>query len=157
MEYEYVDNQAQVFGAQMFSAGLLSRYTLKGGMSLTTDVTGVVTPLAGVGTTDFLNPLSGRSFDYGPGGGLRAAAKLGRKGADLLSASYGLAWTHTLDGSSTNNMLQYFRATGRWPLGERLGVGAGYSWYSRKTTYTGFYEATKTQSEWRAFVSWKLL
>ena len=36
-------------------------------------------------------------------------------------------------------------------------MGAGYSWYSRKTTYTNFFEGTKSQSEWRAFVSWNLL
>ena len=157
MEYEYVDNQAQVFGAEAFSAGLLSRFALKSGLSLSTSATGEIFPLAAVGTTDFLNPLSGRSFDYGPGGGLRLSAKLARNGRDLLSAAYGIGWTHTLDGSSKSNDLQYFRAMGRWPLGKKLGVGAGYSWYSRKTTYTNFFEGTRTQSEWRAFVSWNLL
>jgi len=157
MEYEYVDNQAQVFGAEAFSAGLLSRFGLKSGMSLATSATAAVFPLAAVGTTDFLNPLSGRSFDYGPGGGFRVSARLDRKGREILSAAYGIGWFHTLDGSSTNNMLQFFRATGRWPLGAKLGVGAGYSWYSRKTTYVGFFEATKTQPEWRAFMSWNLL
>jgi hypothetical protein len=88
---------------------------------------------------------------------LRATARLSRKGRELLSAAYGVGWFHTLDGSSDNNTLQFFRATGRWPLGQRLGVGAGYSWYSRHSTYTGFFEGTKTQSEWRAFVSWNLL
>ena len=157
MEYEYTDNQAQVLGAQAFSGGLLSRFALKSGLNLDTSATAIVFPLAGVGTTDFLNPLSGRSFDYGPGAGLRATARLNRKGRELLSAAYGVGWFHTLDGSSDDNTLQYFRAAGRWPLGARLGVGAGWSWYSRKSSYAGFFEATKTQSEWRAFVSWNLL
>jgi hypothetical protein len=157
MEYEYVDNQALVLGAQAFSGGLLSRYALKNGFSLSTSGTAVVFPLAGVGTTDVLNPISGRTFDYGPGGGFRATGRLDRKGDEVLSAAYAIGWFHTLDGSSTNNMLQFFRVTGRWPLGRKLGVGAGYSWYSRKTTYVNFFEATKTQPEWRAFVSWKLL
>src|SRR6266540_1371122 len=30
----------------------------------------------------------------------------------------------------------------------------GATWYSRKTRYTGFFEARKTQNEWRAFVNW---
>jgi hypothetical protein len=157
MEYEYVDNQALVLGAQAFSGGLLSRYALKNGLGLSTSATGVVYPLAAVGTTDFLNPISGRSFDYGPGGGFRVTGRLDRKGDEILSAAYGVGWFHTLDGSSKNNMLQFFRVTGRWPLGAKLGVGAGYSWYSRKTTYVNFFEGTKTQPEWRAFVSWKLL
>src|SRR5262249_54708376 len=29
----------------------------------------------------------------------------------------------------------------------------GATWYSRKTQYTGFFEARKTQNEWRAFVN----
>jgi hypothetical protein len=157
MEYEYIDNQAQVYGAQIFSAGVLSRYSLGSDLSLSTSCTGLVAPLAGVGTTDFLNPLSGRSFDYGPGGGFRLSARLLRKGREIFSTGYGVVWTHTLDGSSDNNTLQLFRAAGRWQLGEKLGVGAGYNWYSRHSTYTGFFEGTRTQSEWRAFVSWKLL
>ena len=84
MEYEYVDNQAQVFGAEAFSAGLLSRYALNGGLTLATSATGVVFPIAGVGTTDVLNPVLGRSFDYGPGGGLRVTARLIRRGARAL-------------------------------------------------------------------------
>jgi hypothetical protein len=34
-----------------------------------------------------------------------------------------------------------------------VGVGGGYSWYSRKTTYSRFFEARKTQSEWRVFLN----
>jgi len=33
-----------------------------------------------------------------------------------------------------------------------LVFGGGYSWYSRKTTYPSFFEARKTQSEWRVFL-----
>jgi hypothetical protein len=35
-------------------------------------------------------------------------------------------------------------------------MGAGYSWYSRRTTYAGFQEPAGTQSEWRLFASLKL-
>jgi len=33
-----------------------------------------------------------------------------------------------------------------------VGIGTDYSWYSRKTTYTGFFEARQTQREWRVFL-----
>ena len=58
-----------------------------------------------------------------------------------------------LDGLSTNNTLQFFRGVARLPIYGPVGVGAGYSWYSRKTTYPGFFEPRKTQGEWRAFVN----
>ena len=50
-------------------------------------------------------------------------------------------------------MVQFFRATGRIPIVGPLGVGGGYWRYSRKTTYPGFSEARKTQSEWRAYLT----
>ena len=48
------------------------------------------------------------------------------------------------------------RGEQRFVLG-RLGVGGGYAWYSRKTSYSGFFEPRKTQSEWRLFGTWAFL
>jgi hypothetical protein len=65
-----------------------------------------------------------------------------------------VAWTHTTDGSTNNNVLQFLRAVGRLPITEKFGAGAAYNWYQRKSTYTNFFEGTKAQSEWRAYGSW---
>jgi hypothetical protein len=75
-EYEYWNNEAQVFGAQAFSAGILSKYPL-GRLTAATDVSVIAIPLAGIKTTDFENPQTGRNYDYAPGGGVRAEARLG--------------------------------------------------------------------------------
>ncbi len=152
-EYEYFNNESQVFAAQIFSAGLLSRYDLGRDLYLRTDVTAIVFPLAAIETTDFLNPESGRSYDFAPGGGLRVAARLYRKEWEIGRLGYGLAFAHTANGSSSSNTLQFFRVSARLPLTRSIGVGAGYSWYSRRTTYDGFDEAPRTQSEWRLFAS----
>jgi hypothetical protein len=58
-----------------------------------------------------------------------------------------------VDGFSTNNTLQFFRGVARVPIYKAIGAGAGYSWYSRKSSYPGFFEPRKTQGEWRAFVN----
>jgi hypothetical protein len=152
-EYEYFNNLSQVFGAEILSAGLLSRYALGRSLVATTDVGVLAMPLAGVKTTDFNSPSTGRNYDYGPGGGLRAAVRIYGGGAEILSAGYGVGWIHTVNGVSDNNTLQFFRATARVPIVGPLGAGAGYSWYSRKTTYAGFFEARAIQSEWRAFLT----
>ena len=157
MDYEYVNNAAQVFGAQILGAALLSRWALSPALALRTDVSAGVYPLAGIGTTDVLNPVSGRSFDYGPGGGLRAGVRLEWKGADVATASYAIGWVTTLDGSTTSNMLQSFRATVRIPIWKRLGTGGGWSWYERDSRYVNGAEAVRTQVEWRLFLSWLLL
>ncbi len=153
-EYEYLNNASQVFGAQIISAGLLSRYVIRPELFAVTDATVVAFPLAAVQTTDFTVPQTGRNYDFAPGGGVRAEARLYRRGREILGAGYGVLWARTVSGSSDTNTLQFLRAVARVPLIGPLGAGAGYSWYSRKTTYTGFFEARKTQNEWRAFVNW---
>ncbi len=156
-EYEYFSNESQVFAAQIFSTGLMSRYSLRPDLKISTDVAAIVFPLAGIRTTDFLSPETGRTYDYAPGGGFRLAARLYRKEWEIVRLGYGVAYARTANGSSSSNTLQFFRASARLPLARVLGVGAGYSWYSRRTTYSGgFEEAPKTQSEWRLYVSWSL-
>jgi len=151
-EYEYLNNESQVVGAQMFSAGLLSRYKI-GKLAAATDFSVLAIPLAGIRTTDFENPTTGRNYDYAPGGGVRAAVRLFGGARELLAVGYGIAWAHTVNGISHNNTLQFFRATARIPIAGPLGIGGGYWWYSRLTTYPGFVEPRKTQSEWRAFLN----
>ncbi len=155
-EYEYFNNESQVFAAQIFSAGLLSRYTVATDLHLRTDVMAIAFPLAAIETTNRLNPETGRSYDFAPGGGLRLAGRLYRKEQEILRIGYGLAYAHTSNGSSSSNVLQFFRASARLPLGTNLGMGAGYSWYSRRTSYSGFQEPAGTQSEYRLFASLSL-
>jgi hypothetical protein len=151
-EYEYLNNEAQVFGAQAFSAGLLSKFRL-GKLAAATDLSVIAIPLAGIKTTDFENPQTGRNYDYAPGGGVRGEARLYAGAREILAAGYGIVWAHTVDGVSENNTLQFFRGTVRIPITGPLGVGGSYSWYSRQTTYSRFPPVEQTQNEWRAFVN----
>ncbi len=153
-EYEYLNNKSQVFGAQTFGAGFLSRYQIRPGLVAVTDLSAIAFPLAGIQTIDFENPETGRSYDYAPGGGLRAEGRIYAGGREVLGVGYGVVWARTANGPSDTNTLQFFRAVVRLPLAGAVSAGAAYSWYSRKTTYTGFFEALKTQNEGRAFVNW---
>lgn len=152
-EYEYLNNESQVFGAQIFSAGLISKYDIRPGVFALTDASIMVFPLAGIRTVDFENPDAGRHYDYAPGGGARVAGRLYLGAREILALGYGIAWAHTVNGFSTNNTLQFFRGVARVPIFGPIGVGGGYSWYSRKTSYPGFFEARKTQGEWRTFIN----
>jgi hypothetical protein len=153
-EYIYSSNEAETVGAQAFSSGLTSRYTLGAQLRGYTEVAALAFPMAAVLTTNFINPRTGRNYDYGPGGGLRAEARLVASGHDVGFLGYTVAWQSVSDGTSKNSTLQFFRAAGRIPIVGALGAGAGFDWYSRKTTYTGFVEPRKTQSEGRAFLTW---
>ncbi len=151
-EYAYIDNEAEVFGAQMFGVGLLSRYGSGHPVFATTDFSAILIPLAGIQTIDFADPETGRTYDYAPGAGLRIGAKvLNDRGLELASIDYSQIRVWTVDGVSDESRLQFLHAGGRIPLSRRFGLGAGYWWYGRRTTYTGFTEPRSTQSEWRAF------
>jgi len=152
-EYEYLNNASQVFGAQILSAGVLSKYRIRENVTAFSDVSILAIPLAGIRTTDFERPETGRNYDYAPGGGARVAGRIYWGGREVLGLGYGVAWAHTVNGVSDNNTLQFVRAVARVPLFSPLAVGAGYSWYSRKTSYPGFFEDRRTQSEWRVFVN----
>lgn len=154
-EYEYFSNEAQVFGAQAVSVGLLSRRKFHSGITATTDLSVIVYPLAGIQTTDFANPETGRTYDYSPAAGVRIGGRLDRSGFSA-GAVYSAIWAQTADGSSDHSALQFLLLSARAPLYRSLGLRAGYSWYSRKTSYSGFFEDRKTQSEWRLAASWRL-
>ena len=151
-EYVYLNNVSQVFGAQILSAGLLSRYQIRKDVIGLTDVSILAIPLAGIRTTDFANPSTGRNYDYAPGAGARAAGRVLFGGREILGAEYGVTLAHTVNGVSDNHTLQFFRAVARIPLGP-FGAGGAYSWYSRKTSYPGFFEERKRQAEWRVFAN----
>jgi Domain of unknown function (DUF3943) len=152
-EYAYIDNEAEVVGAQMFGIGLLSRYGSGHPVFATTDFSALLIPLAGIQTIDFAeDPELGRTYDYAPGAGLRVGAKIvSDRGLELASIAYSQIRAWTVDGVSDESRLQFFRASGRIHLSRRLGLGAGYWWYARRTTYAEFTEPRRTQAEWRAF------
>jgi Domain of unknown function (DUF3943) len=152
-EYEYLNNASQVFGAQILSGGILSKYRIRESITALTDASVMVFPLAGIRTTDFEDPETGRRYDYAPGAGARVAGRIYFGGREVLGVGYGVAWAHTVNGSSTNNTLQFLRGVARVPIYGPLGAGAAYSWYSRKTSYPGFFESRKTQGEWRVFAN----
>jgi hypothetical protein len=153
-EYEYLNNRSQVFGAQMFGAGVLSRFQFRPGFLAVTDVTALAIPLAGIQTTDFENPQTGRNYDYAPGVGVRAEGRIYVGGREVLGGGYGIVYASTANGVSKSNTLQFFRAVARLPLRGPISVGAAYAWYSRKTAYSGFAEPPRKQDEARLFVNW---
>ena len=153
-EYIYSSNEAQTLGAMIFSGSLTSRYEIQPGWRASSDFSLLAMPMAGLKTTDLLNPVTGRNFDYGPAGGARVEGRLLARNREVFMAGYTIAWGHTNDGSTNNNVVQYFRAIGRVPIYGCLGAGAGYAWYTHKSTYTNFLPTRRSQSEWRAFATW---
>lgn len=155
--YEYLNNEAQVFGAQILGAGLLSRFQLEKEFSVTSEVSVGVFPLAAIETTNALSPITGRSYDYATGGSLRVGGALVHGDDEVVTAEYSVRLGRSLDGVGRDNTLRSFRAVGHLPLGRTLVVGGGFSWFDRHTIYKVLPQYQKSQTEVRVFFSWRLL
>ncbi len=156
MGYAYVNNDAETLGSQSVSAGFLSRYRLGSDFVAEGSALVNVYPMAAIKTIDAIDPTSGRDYDFAAGGGLSLAALLKKGDNEIAAVSYGLAWTATANGVSTTNTLQFFRAALRLPIVDGFGAGASYSLYHRQTSYASLPSQRRTQTEWGAFLSWRL-
>jgi hypothetical protein len=153
LNYEYLNNEAEIFSTESVGFGILSRHPLAKDLRVESSISAAVFPLAAVGTTAETDAASGRNYDYGPGGGLRVETSLMREGRGIASLGYAVAWTATSDGASTSNTLQWFTASARLPLGKTFSAGASYCWYSRQSNYAALPSQRRTQSDWRLFLT----
>jgi hypothetical protein len=162
MGFDYTNDDTRVVSSPSFRFGLLSLRPLGGGAELRAEALGVVAPLVALGNDHLPESagLTGRAYDYGPGAGVTAAARVRRDERDLATLAYSVFWTHTSNGIGRNATLQSFRAEGRLPVAGPFAVGGSWTWESRLTTYADFegaraFDTVRADSiEWRAFVSW---
>jgi hypothetical protein len=153
LNYDYLNNQAQVFSAQNVSANFLSRFPLRRGMDVRTEVDAVFFPLSAM-QTDYTAEdiaLVGRPYDYGLGGGVRVAARLRREELDLLVVNYQVLWMSTTNGVSVRSSIQSFNAQGQWPLARAFALGAGFTWNKRISSYFQRPTVRVAGPQWRVF------
>ena len=153
LNYDYLNNQAQVFSAQNLSANVLSRFPAAGGLELRTEFAAVFFPLAALQIDYTAEDLAavGRPYDYGLGGGARLLGRLRREDLDLLLLSYQVLWMSTTNGVSVRSAIQSFRVEGRLPLAPAFALGAGYTWNKRITSYFQRPTVRVDGPQWRVF------
>ncbi|HEV2064777.1 MAG TPA: DUF3943 domain-containing protein [Thermoanaerobaculia bacterium] len=157
LNYDYINNQTQVFSAQSLSVNILSRFPLVRGAELRAELAAIGYPLAAVQTDYPADGVAvttiGRPYDYGQGGGARVLAHLYRGSLELLLFSYEVLWLDTSNGISLHSAIQSFHAEGRLPLSSKLAVGAGYTWNKRITSYSQRSTVEVEGPQWRVFGS----
>lgn len=156
MDFDYTNDDTQIFSSQSFRFGLLSMRPLGKGAELRTEALAAVLPLAALGNDNVPESagLVGRAYDYGPGAALTAAVRVRRDGRDLATLAYSVFWIHTSNGIGRNARLQSFRAEGRLPVAGPVAVGGSWAWESRLATYDTDPTVRADSVQWRAFVSW---
>jgi hypothetical protein len=150
--YEFTDNAAWSFGGQSVTAGLVSRFQMPRDVELHTTaaaeaiIMGAVdAPGAGVGE---------RSYDFGPGFGLVATAKLRRHQRVLASAAYHTAIVNSVSGANAQHYTHRlaFEVEVPLPAGFALGWHGGY--FHRSSSYEDAPGETRRFPEGRIYLAW---
>jgi len=124
-------NDAFEYGGTSVTGGLRGRHELSGTFYVRTALAVEGILLGGVETPNYIR----RPNDYGPGLGLRAEAKITRRGFDLLGIGYSGQWIHVIDGAATEHFTQTVVARAAIPIVWQLGVGADYRIFLRDSLY----------------------
>ena len=153
MTYTYYSNPIVEFGAQGFSAGLVTRSAGSGeGVRLSGEALAHFMPIAAV-QSDYFVTAEGRDYDYGLGFGpqLMGRAIWGSKALVTARASY--VWLPVVSGFSGDHHLTTASAEGRYYFNRRWGVGLLGTLFSRASKYDDLADVDEHATELRAFVS----
>lgn len=151
LDFDYRWDNRVGFALQSVGLGFLSQF---GGESwkLQTDLSGELVPLL-ASTDRWSREAIGRYYEFGTGVGARAAARLERRNAVLLSASLRGYWTATLNGASTRKLIQLVEIEAKSPPIGPLSLGAGLRLYRQNSAYDDRAAGTESMSSVSLFLS----
>jgi hypothetical protein len=152
---EYVSSPAYKFGGQSVEVGLVSGFAVARGVDLRTEVYAEGLMLGAVDARNTGTPGSERTYDFGPGGGLIAAATLHVGGTPVLSARWHGAYIHSVSGSPADHYTQFAAVESMLPVTHTVGIGAYAGWYQRRSTYRGQLGVATRFPEARVFLTWQ--
>jgi hypothetical protein len=155
-DFDYIANDAYLFGGQSFGGALYSWWGELTGTRLVTRFVGYGTAGAAINADySFLAEVANREryreYDYGAGFGFGAEALVTRKGRPILDVRYrysyidvrnGSLWNPDLDddgelyGSNATHQVHRVRARLNVPLTRELGIGTEWTLFYRDSRYS---------------------
>jgi hypothetical protein len=151
---DFVDDEAFEFGGQSFSAGLLSRAELTGGLELRTsaDALGV---LLGAVHSEYAAITGGnaRTYDYGPGLGLKTRASLEHEIGLQLSAGYSGFWIHSIAGAKAHHWVHILSTRLLVPVPGSLGATFEYVLHGRDSHFREYANVQHWMPQFRMYVT----
>jgi hypothetical protein len=149
--FDYINNRAYTYGGQSLGGSFLTRvkseaWTLNAGVGLNWIILG--------GTSSDYESYTGRSYDYGPGGGAMFYAVLSHRGRRVLAVESDLYHLRIMNGTDANHLVAENRVTAGLPLRGPLGIGAEYSVYHAERNYADFADVSKRNPQLTAYLSW---
>jgi hypothetical protein len=144
--YDYANTNTYELGDMAYAVALRSRWRLSDKFSLQTLVQPNLAVMSAV-SSEYAG-FTGRSYDFGPGLGLRANA--GLSGGDLrASLGYRGLFTHTMNGAKGNQVVHFVSADLAYRFWRSLGVTANYRLHLRDSFFNDYPDVHRRAPEFR--------
>jgi hypothetical protein len=150
--YDYNNNPAFQFGAQSVEAGLVSRWNIRGGFAIRTEafadlilLGGLDAPFGGIGE---------RSYDFGPGAGLRFDVALERRGITYLTLIGRSEYLHSVSGAEADHFVNFGGFELAVHIARGLGIGLHALAFGRRSRYSDSPDETRVFPEARVMLLW---
>jgi hypothetical protein len=148
--FDYVDNEAVIFGAQSIGASLLSNFRAakgEGSLQLRTRLDGNVV-LLGATESDFPE-FTGRNYDYGPGASVKLATAFHFDEMPIFVLSSANHFLHTINGTDSDHVISVNKARVQVPVRGQYGVALDYVLYLRSSSYAEYDDVESRSPEVR--------
>jgi hypothetical protein len=149
--FDYINNRAYKYGGQSVGGSFMTRvksdaWTMNAGVGLNWIILG--------GTSSDYESYTGRSYDYGPGGGAMLYAVLRHRGGSRVALESDLYHLRIMNGTDANHLVTENRLTVGLPLRGPLGIGSEYSLYHAERNYADFADVSARNPQLTAYLSW---
>lgn len=144
--YDYANTNAYEVGDMAYGVGLRSHWRLSEGASLGTLLQPNVMVMSAV-SSEYAG-FTGRSYDFGPGLGLRATAALSA-GHFQAEGGYRGFYTHTMNGAKGNQVVHFVFANAGFRIWRSLGIQADYLLHLRNSFYNDYPDIHRRAPEFR--------
>jgi len=152
---EYVSSPAYKFGGQSVAVGLVSGFETARGIDVRTEIFAEGLMMGAVDARNTGIPGSERTYDFGPGAGVVAAAALEVRGTPVLSVRWHWAILHSVSGSSADHRIQFASVETVLPVTATVGMGAYAGLYLRRSSYRAQLGEATRFPEFRLFLTWQ--
>ena len=95
-----------------------------------------------------------RSYDLGPGIGVRLGGRFSRDGRDWVRLEGRTLWLHSLHGSEGDHVATQVRLAATLPVSGALGLGGDLAVTTRHSSYPDFPAVRQRVPEVRAYLTW---
>jgi hypothetical protein len=154
LHFDYIDNEAYVYGGQSISASYLSTFRASERFAAVTGLH-VDYIILGAAKSDYFS-LSGREYDYGPGAGYKFGAQFFLGDWEFLSLRHDGYWIHSINGNKADHYVNLTRIRLDYPLKGYFGIGGEYILYLADRNYQDYPDVYARNPELKVYLIWNI-